>query len=218
MGNIQDKLKRCIDHLDFGNAWDENLQRHIDKYAHFYDISEAEDILLAELLLCGSESYRTELMAAPGYGMPYQFVAIFRQANLILRHLYTIGRVSNLFQYGVAVDSDCYVPDMRGFHIAAPEETVVVIEYNLAATWSDEQLEEVTIISDSGHFPVPVGAFVDNNGKLSVHTPTTDTSVNEALYLVRPCPTDLDIMMLTHRLSVGWNTANGPLSPMVALL
>ena len=87
-----------------------------------YDITRAEEILLAEEQLCGSEAHRilASVALASRFGVAFQLAAPFREVNLILGHLHTTGclRALVLFASRNEDEEDSYVPDASGFHAA----------------------------------------------------------------------------------------------------
>ena len=195
--DVRSVLRGCIDHLDFVDARpphvvessaDERNNNHSGRgnsqAPAAPDVSQAEDILLADLLLCSTESYRFQASNVTAHGMPFQLGASFRQANLILRHLYTIGKVSVLVQYAFAHEDNFYVPDAKGYHVASRDESIIVIDYKIPSRWSNEQLDSIyRKVVAARRSTVQVKAAKANE-RPTVDGPTRDAFVDEVLYHV----------------------------------
>ena len=194
---VRSVLKGCIDHLDFDDARPPHgINPSANNRSRNYSgksnrqassapvVCQAEDILLADLLLCSTESYRFQASYVTAHGMPFQLGASFRQANLILRHLYTIGRMSVLVQYAFAHEDDYYVPDAKGFHVASPGETIIAIDYKIPSRWSNEQLDDIYWKVDPSRRSTIRVRTPQANERPTVDGPTRNGFVDEVLYHV----------------------------------
>ena len=186
LSRIRDELQGCIDGIEYFASHEDGTWFHPDKVPANRKSSPAEDVLLAELLLCASESYRARATITPGDMIPFQLASTFRQANLILGYLHANGRIDKLVQYAFAMQGDCYIPDASGFHFASRDETIVVIDYLLASSRTDDDIESIyerfILSSDSA---IQICCTADANGQLVFRQPTKDASLNEMLYHVR---------------------------------
>ena len=222
MHDVRNELLSCIDHLDFTaagvNSLEVDLDRPVPAPPPKREVSEEEHVLLAELLLCGSDAYRSESTTSPRHGIPLPLAAIFRQANLILAYLHSIRRITNLIQYAFADhgadDPNVYVPDASGFQIASSDtkETLVIVEYGLASALSNDELHTIYQCTQGHEAGVNLKGFVEADGRLVVQGPTWSALINEALYQVRSetrSPTPTFEQMLTRRLCCEWKEAGG---------
>ena len=194
--DVRNQLRGCIDHIEFDDlhslgreslsvtASDDSTSAQSGSLiSSAFDITQAEDILLADLLLCGTASYHFQASNDTVHGIPFQLSVIFRQANLILHHLYAIGRVDTPVQYAFAHEDNYYVPDAKGFHVASPDESVVVIDYRIPSRWSNVQLDAIYDAVDPSRGST-IRAVVHANGRPTVVGPTRDSFVDEVLYHV----------------------------------
>ena len=197
LGEVRKELKGCIENLEFGQqrSSDVNSSSTTGSNGKGFgtrsrqtscplDIPQAEDILLADLLLCSTESYRFQASNVTTHDIPFQLGASFRQANLILHHLYSIGKVGALIQYAFAQEGNYYVPDAKGFHVASPDESVVVIEYRIPSKWSNKLLDDIYYAMDGTQGETIALRAPDAKGRPMIWGLTGDTFVDEVLYHV----------------------------------